>query len=314
MGTPLILYGLLDLEDWNFEEDADGSTSLTYWDTTASTNGDVEVTDDQYHSAGDGIPSAQSLRQNVVSDASGNISRMRQRVDVSDLPGWTRDGVSELAVAAMKRAENSYAARLAYLDLRYYQSDGSATEGTGTEITPDSKRRFATLGDDWRLAVCAAAIPSSAAYVDVELVYDPSRGIWSAGSSVWWDRVFCGLLADLEKGFSDFRVDGDPGYRVNATGGEVEVVKLRKPSVEIELEKRNVLEGSAEDQRMKRLLRWLYGSTPGQLAIWQDRDLHTNEERHFQRVVVDPRIKITYPRGVIRRNYDLSLLAPREGH
>ena len=314
MPRPLILYGLRTIDDWSFEEDAAGTMSLTYWEAAASVNGDVEVSSAQYHSAGDGLPSAQSLRQNVVDDTAGNISRIRQRLDISDLPSWAQDGVSELAIVAMKRSADQQAARMGYLDLRFYQSDGSATEGTGTETTPSSKRRFVTRGDDWRLAVCAAAIPSDAAYVDIELVFDPSRATWAGGSHVWWDRVFCGLLADLERGFSEFDLDPDPGYRINPTGGEVEVVKLFPARTEIDLEISNVLEGTDEDDRLKRLMRWLYGSSPGQLAFWQDRDKHTNAERHFQRVVVDPRVQIEYPPGITRRQYELRLLAPREGH
>lgn len=314
MGRPMLLYGLLPLVNGSFEDDA---ASPAGW--TASGTGAVHtIVSDPVQSAGDGIPSARALRQTVVDGTAGNKAVLTQRLDLAGWPAWLRTGAAgpdapELAAVAMLHGTDAPAQRMARLRLRQYGDPGATTTpGSGTEITTAHARRAEHGEDLWVMRLAATTVDSAAIFVDVELSFDPAGETYNGESAATWDRVFVGGLVDLARGFRKFDLSTDPGFEVNEGNGTVEFVKVRKPRTEITAELTSVAEGSAEDLALKRMVRWLAGSTPGPLVLWQDRNLHTNETRHFQRVVWADKIGPKYPPGVVRRNYALKLVAPSE--
>lgn len=312
MGKPMILYGLLALSNASFEDDADGTDPPTGWNDTASVNGVNETDDAQYHSAGEGLPSAQSVRQNVSSSTPGNKAVLRQRLAVSGLPGFVQaEQEVEVAFVAMGRAASPTAAANASVGLAQY-SGGTSTPGTGTPQTAPRQRSFkAGAEGTWLLHVVAATLHASTVWLDVSLEY--ALGTYGATDHFWWDRAMVGCLCDLERGLRRLDPMQETGVEINEGDGVVEAVRTRKPSTRLDLEVRNVLEGGKDWDAWLHFLRWANGDAPGRLALWGDRDYHTNARRHYQLATVDKRVRVRYPVGVARRDYRFRLICPSEG-
>lgn len=318
---PLLVYYLRPITNWSFETAHTANTNPPGWDITGSVNGDLESQGTLFHSAGDGTPSLMALRQNVTGATAGNKSLCRQRISVASIPDWMRTGSTdpnntglEFAVAAMFFGATELARQNAYITFKQFDG-GTATVGTGTELTPARLRGFeCSSGAGWSLMVFAAPLRIGADYVDLEIGYDISRSgnTYSADANAYWDRCFFGALADLERGFRRFDITGDPGYEINRGNGRLEIVKAESRSTEIEIEIRDVFEGSKDDAAYSSLWRHLAGDEPALLAIWQDRSLFTNATRHFQFCAVNPKQSVKYPAGVTRKDLTLKLIAAAE--
>ena len=150
MGKPLILYHLVDLVNPSFEDAA-----LTGWDLSASVSGVNAVDATVAQSAGDGIPSLQSLRQNVAGSGSGNKAIARQRIAITKLPGFVKEGIVEVAAVASLKVARGVAGRNAILRVLPYDSSGSATPGSGALLAPPEEHRFECGGPDWTLRVAS---------------------------------------------------------------------------------------------------------------------------------------------------------------
>lgn len=318
MTKPLLIYGLQSLANASFEADAAGVEPPTGWDASAGVNGRNQVSTSAAHSAGDGLPSANGLLQNTTSGTTGNKAVLRQRIDVQTLPSWVKtvDGALptvEMVVAAVFRPVGPKADANAFLDVEQYSGSATTTPGSGTLYATPIVRRMAFGGPDWSLRLFAFGLYDQAKYVDVRLVYDIARAGFDAGANAHWDRVQLGFLCDLDRGFREFALKSDSGCEANEGNGSFELVKVRKPRTQIDIDIVNVMDGSGDDLQLRNLVRWLDGDAPGALALWQDRDEITNAGRHFQRCYRDPSLEVRYPPGLTRRNYSLRLVAPSEG-
>lgn len=314
MNKPLILYGLLPVANASFEADAE-LAAPSGWSTALGANQHNEVTATEAQSAGDGIPSAKSLRQ-AVDNTSGAKAIAAQRFAVADYPvlDLVRNEGVELALTASFKPANQWALDHGDLRIRQYDATGSATVGTGALLTAPSDRRADSAGPGWYLAMRAVELHADAAYLDLELRLDwvASSG-WVSGSYAYWDRVLCGGLVDLHKGFrGGMDEQQDSGFVVNHGDGVAEIVRLTSPETRIDCDFRNVEPGTTADLHLKAFNRWV-AHQQGFLALWGDRDYLTNRDRHFQRCYHDPKFKVQYPEGYVRRNYAFRFVAPSEG-
>lgn len=314
MGSPLFLYGLLPLANPSFEADLDGAAPSS-WDTAASVTPDQTVTASVYHSAGHGIPSARSLRQNTTSGAGGAKAVARQRLQAPALLAHLKASGGELGVAACLRGDTSTAIQNASILVLQYQG-GSASFGSGTALTAPSDRTFDAGGSDWLLRVRAQGVHASTDWLEVWLQYAPTFG-FSAGADAYWDRVFAGGVVDLTKRPRLWKPRVDNGLAINEGDGSVETLRVRKPRTEIDAQWTNLLEDVPASRRqdadaLARFERWLEECT-GTVAVWADRDELTNRGRHFQRVVVSEDVRLDFPRGILRSEYTFRFIAPSEG-
>jgi len=305
MGNPLILYGLADLANPSFED----AGTPTGWDITASVAGINTVDAAVYQFPGDGIPSVKSLKQNVSGGTAGNKAVARQRIAIADLPSFVLEGVVEVAAIASLKVARTVGGQNAILRIRQYDATGTATPGTGALVAAPAERRFQCAGPEWFLRVTAQRIHASAAYVDLELVYDIALGAYDATADIWWDRAFLGVLVDMPKGFRSFDIDIDSGFNTNEGNGVAEIVRTAKARTSIDIEIRNLPENA---DHLAAFSRWLASEDVGFLALWADRDKLTNAERHFAMMYQDPSMSIEYPPGFPRRHYTLNLIAPSE--
>lgn len=317
MGAPLILYGLLPVANPSFDADPTGPAG---WTASGSGAGHLVVSS-PVHSAGDGIPSVLALQQCVSSAATGNRAVLTQRVSAAGIPSWMRvaSGAAspltpEIGATAMLNASDGAAARCAALGLRQYVG-GDATPGSGTEIVPAASRRveYGLPGATWRMRLSAFALAPTAEWLDVELSFDPSCGGWRSSSLAVWDRVFVGFVLDLRRGFTKWDLETDAGIVLNQGNGTSEIVKLGRAFTTITAELGPLFAGTPDDASFKRFVRWNNGSAPGYMAVWLDRERHTNEDQHFQRAVWTDKRTPSYPPGILRRTYSLTLVAPQEG-
>ncbi len=309
MGFPLILFGLAPLVNSSFESDA-GGAAPSGWDTAASVNGISLVSSAEFHSAGDGLPSARGLRQNTSSGTAGNKAIARQRVALPELLPIIREAGTEIALAAMFKPTDQRAADNATLVLEQY-SGGTSAPGSGALLPPPFSRSFSCGEGNWVLRLAAAAPDPAAAWLDVVLRYDLTAG-YNAASDAFWDRVFLGGLVDLHKGFRKIDPEPTAGYAANEGDGAVEIVRTRRPMTKLDLQLANIAHGCEDDLQLKALRRWLAGPLPGTLALWVDREQHTNAGMHYQRVYQDPKLKIEIPPGFLRTHYGFELTAPSE--
>jgi hypothetical protein len=309
MGFPMILYGLVDLVNASFED----AGTPTGWDTAASVDGINAIDAAVVQSAGDGLPSTQSLKQNVASGAAGAKAITRQRIAIGRLPGFVKEGIVEVGVVASLKVARGVAARNAVLSLAQYDATGTSAPGSGALLAPPQERRFECGGPDWSLRVAAHRIHASTAYIDVAMTYDIALGAYDATADAWWDRVMLGVLIDMHKGFRTFDIDVDAGYDANQGNGFAEIVRTSKPSSKIDVDISNLIEGVQSDAtQFEQFARWLGSPEAGFLAIWGDRDQLTNARRHFQMAYQDPSYSIEYPPGLARRNYSFRFHAPSE--
>lgn len=310
MGYPIILYGLADLSNASFEDDA---VTPTGWDTSASVNGVHTIDSAVYQTPGDGIASSRSLKQNTAGATAGNKAIARVRVAVSTLPAFVREGAVEVAAIVSLKAARSIGAQNALLRIKQYDNTGTTAPGSGALLAAPSERRFQCAGPEWLLRIAASRLHASAAYLDIELVYDIAIAGYDVNASVWWDRVFCGVLIDMHKGFRTFDMTIDSGYQPNEGNGVAEIVSITTPRTQIDVDVNNLLEDLQDDaDAFEQFSRWLGRPEVGFLAIWGDRDKLTNAGRHFGFVYHDPSLKIEYPKGVTRRNYGFRFIAPSE--
>lgn len=312
MGYPLILYGLAEIGNWSFELDVDGTDPPSSW-TDLGTSGIQEVDDAYFHSAGDGIPSAQSLKQNVLADVGGNKAVTAQRFAIADLLTIARENEIEIAAAACLRPESQVGLENAVIRLKQY--DGTSdTPGVGSLQTAPLERMFFAGGPVWYLAVAAAKIAAATTRVDLELVYDIARAGYDASGSIWWDRVFLGGLVDFPKRFrGGFSSRLDSGQRANEGDGETELVRVRGPRTQVDADMQNVLDSSDLGRQLKAFNRWI-GKGLGFCALWRDRENSTNADEHYQRAHVDRRYRVIMPAGPTRRNYDFRFIASQEAN
>jgi hypothetical protein len=309
MGRPFILYGLADLVNPSFES---GDTPIG-WDLSTSINGMQSIDTSVVQSAGDGLPSLRSLKQNVTGGDAGNIAIAQQRVAITKLPGFVKEGVVEVAAVASLKVARGVGGRNAQVRLLPYDSSGSATPGSGVLLAPPEERRFECGGPDWVLRVASQMLHADTAYIDVQLVYDVALGDYDADAFAWWDRVMLGVPIDMHKGFRSFDLDPDAGYDVNEGKGVAEIVKMSPARTRIDVEVVNLLEGLQDDAtQFEQFSRWLGRPDAGFLALWGDRDQLTNARRHFQLLYQDPSFSVQYPPGLARRNYSFRFIAPSE--
>ncbi len=312
MGFPLLLYGLAEIGNPAFEDDADLAAPTT-WDTSLGTNGVNEVVVAEFQSAGDGMPSTRSLRQNTTDGTGGNKAIAAQRFSIPDLLDISRENDVELAIAASLKAESQ--AGFNNATIRFKQYDGTSdTPGDGSLQAAPSERVMVAGGPVWHLFVGAAKIAPATTRVDVELVYDIARDVFDAGGSVWWDRVAAGGLVDFDKRFrGGFSSRLQAGVFANEGDGETELVRTRGPRTTVDLDVRNVMQGSRLAADLRAFNRWL-GRGVGFVSLWRDRDLLTNADEHYQKAHVDPRFRVRLPAGPTRRDYDLRFVASQEGN
>jgi len=312
MAKPLIVYGLEPILNPSFEDDED-LDAPTSWVTTASVSGINEVSATVFQSAGRGLPSARSLRQNTQDGTAGNKAIARQRFAADELVSILVEHEQELAIAAPIQPLRQEGLANASLRLRFFDSTGSSTPATGGELTSALEREFVAGGPIWFLMVGAARVPAGTAWVDVDLEYDIATAGFLADASVYWDRIMVGGLVDLDKGFrGGMTVNLEPGTRTNEGDGTAETLRIRGPRSRISLALANLVEDSRLWSQMIAFDAWL-STGVGFSAIWGDRDALTNAKRHYQRVVPDRRLRVGFPAGLLRRNYDLRLIAPNEG-
>lgn len=309
MGKPLILYGLTDLVNNSFEDTGAG---LAGWSTAGSVNG-VQSSLANGHFIGDGIPSLRHLYQNTLSGTAGNKSKVSQRFTPKNLP-LILDAGLELAAVASFLAPKPLTLRNGTMTLTAWGNPGynAAVPGSGTQYSHVSERSFMSGGPRWLLR-CFACVPSSSVLgFDVTFTYDPSIAGYDPDGGAFWDRVLVGTLLDMDKGFRSIAYTVDGGHAVNEGGGAVEVVSLRQPSTQVDIELSNVYDDAELGEAFFQFTRWFASPYVGLLALWQDRDKLTNAERHFERLAHDPKLSIKYPEGWPRRNLSLRFIAATE--
>jgi hypothetical protein len=313
---PFILYGLRNLTNYSFEDDLPGTDPPTGW-TGSGTNADRAVASEGHDTFG--IPSTQSARLGVSVDGSGASAVLAQRLSASFAPEYMRSSSAaetepRFALCAMMRSDDDDAANASKLYVRQFDATGTSAVGSGVELAP-AFEGFARYGAGaWQLAIATTALHPDAAWLDLELRFDRDvAGSVTPGVSYsYFDRVLAGFPVDLHKGFNRFRTPADYGYANNIGNGASEVVKIAEPKTEIDITLRNIFDRSADWHALQYWQRWLAGDDPGKLAIWQSRARHTNEDRHFERCVLDPSWKLDYPSGPIRRDYQFKLIAEAE--
>lgn len=306
MGKPLILYGLAPLLNSSFE-DGDTGGVPDNWTDVAPVNEDHAISTALFHSAGTGLPSIQSYRQNVDNDTVGNKTIIAQRVQIDDLITTVRDAGQEIAITVMLRASLVRVLNNVYVDMKQY--DGSnLVIAEGTIKTAPASRTFITgLGPDWFMRVTAETLHADTNRIEVHIRYELSDSAdYGSSAYAYWDRVFIGGLVDFTKGVVDLTVRGTTGYDANVGDGVAEMVRLHKPSTLLQMNVNNVILDSSLDSQLKSCMRMLSTDTPPEMALWIDRDRFTNSENHFQRWILDPRTpRISYPPGFSRRMYQL---------
>ena len=312
MGRPLILFGLGPIANASFETDAAGIDPPTGWGD-ASVNGINAVDAVEYQSAGTGLPSAKSLKQNVDDGTAGNKAVLIQRPEMAGLIAALLEADAELAVLASIKPESQIGLDNAFLRIRPYDATGTSTPGSGNELTLTSERRFRAAGPIWFLEVSAGKLPAGTTWVDVEVAYDIARASYSATASVWWDRVMVGGLVDLDRGFQGrITAELETGVRANEGDGVFEMVRTSSPATEIEAELRNILHLTDDDAAMDAFAAWL-GADVGKVAFWRSRDELTNRGRHFQACYHNADLRVRTPEGILRDDYRLRFRAPAEG-
>lgn len=314
MGKPMLLHSLGMLSNASFEDDADGAAP-SGWDTaTYSISGLQEVDDAYACSAGAGLPSLKSLRQNVVSDTVGFRACAAQRVQLDDLRTVATANDTEIAACALVRYEDPRAVENAHVDLLQYAGT-SMTVGEGSPVVSITERKFRVgLGPEWFMLVCAAKIEPTVNYFEIRLRYEIGDAAnYDANAHAWFDRAAIGGLVDFDRSVSDLGMRSRSGFRYNLGDGVAEIVKIAHATNQITFDVPTVLEGTRLDYDLRSFMQMLAGDSPGHCALWIDRDKYTNSERCFQRLVPDPRTpRIEYPDGVVRRNYELRFIAPSE--
>jgi len=309
MGRPILLYGLAPLVNASFESDA-GGTAPSGWDTSQSVNASQQVVADVFHSAGPGIPSARAMRQHVVDGTAGNKAVALQRFQLADVLAVLKAEGGELAAGAAFRPGLSEAMANGILKLAQYQG-GTATIGSGTLLTPPASRSWVTAGPGWFLKWTAQEVHASCDWLELSLRYELVEPFVS-GAFAWWDRVFCGGLVELQKRFRQWRPRTDPGLAINQGDGVAEIVRVRQVRSDVDVRLVNLLHGSDDELAVRRFVRWLETGT-GFLAMWADSDDLTNAGRHYQRLAHVDDLRIDFPPGVLRRDYDFRFVAPAEG-
>ncbi len=325
MGAPMILYGLAPVANSSFENGTTG------WDiTTLRQNGESQISADQFQSAGDGIPSVQSLEQDVEDGTAGNkaVAAQRFRVNATATSDPTienifqkaRDGDQEFAVAVSLHPETGIALLNSDVRLRFYEEGGATmTVGSGVEVLESDgieSRKFTVAGPDWYTVVRAIKIPNTVVnaigFVDIELRYDVDNAGFD-GSSVYWDRVFFGVLCDLSKGVvGGLSPRQHLGMILNEGDGTAEIIKVHGPSCDVRAAMSNIMRGSPDDRSLLAFGRWM-ANVPGFFALWINRDHNTNNDLHFQRAIIERQWNPKYPAGVLRRNFTFRFFAPNEG-
>jgi hypothetical protein len=315
VGRPFILYGVEELTDHSFEDDAPTTDPPVAWDDSLSVNGQNEVTADEANSPGVGFPSVQSVRQNVDSGAGGNKAIIRQRTAAADVLAFLQEyGNGELAGVAVLKGADSTALTNAVISIEQYDG-GTSTPGSGSLKTPSSSRNVSAAGsDNWELRIAAEEIHADADWVDVLLTYDIALGGYGASSHAYWDRVYVGAVFDLaDKGFRTLSDRVRTGFALNEGDKVVEVVRYTAARTEIDVELRNVLlDQGAIDADAKRFMAWHASSYVGRIVLWVDRDRYSNSDHHFVNAYPDDRVRIRMPRGVERRRYNLRFNANGE--
>lgn len=311
MSTPLILYGLLPIENPRFEDDANGAAP-SGWDSTGSVNPDQSVSTAEYQSPGPGLPSTRSLRQNVTDATGGNVAKVRQRFQPTALLEYLKAEGGELALAGVVKGALPLGLTNATVVLAQYQG-GTSTLGSGTPLAAPASRSWVEGGPTWSLKLTAQELHADAEWIEVELRYTITAG-YDAGADAYWDRVYCGGICDLWKRPRSWRSKVSAGFGVNrGDAGAVEVVRVRRPRSEIDAVWTDLLVDSDDEVALSRFVRWAETDAAGLVAVWRDRDLLTNASGHVQRAVLDPDYKLEFPRGVLRRDYGLRFLATSEG-
>jgi hypothetical protein len=309
MGAPLMIYGLAPIVNPSFETDADG-VAPTGWDLSASINGISETDTAQFHSPGMSRASAKSLLQNITDGTAGNKASAIQRFSLDSLRDLLKLDEGRICIVAMMRPSDDNARLSANLEVRQY-SGGTSTPGSGTPLTPvESKFTIYPGNDNWFLAYYDAVVHTDVEWFDVALEYD--LVVYNATSDLWWDRVFMGGVADLNRGVGNLSVKADAGYKTNIGDGVSESIRLSSPSSMLTFSMRDIIQGTANARELQRFERWLaYGSLTD-VAFWLNREGHTNTEYHFEALRHDPSLRIKVPPGISRRTYEWKFNAYRE--
>jgi len=309
MGKPMILWGLAPLSNPSFESDAD-LVAATGW-TAGGVNPDQNVVASMAQSPGHGIPSVRGYRQNVTSGTAGNKALLTQRFQLPAVLEILKADGGELAAAASLNAADGVGLSNASILIEQY-SGGSSTIGSGSLEAAPASRAWRTAGPDWFLQVAAVEIHADTEWIELSLVYDIATAGYGVSSHAYWDRVLCGGLCDLTRNPRRWRPELQRGDAINRGDAVVEVVRTRKPNTRIDIEWRNMFEGQPDELALRRFNRWSE-SEAGTIAIWGDRDELTNAGRHYDLAVVDPRFRLDYPIGALRRNYRWRIEAIGQG-
>jgi hypothetical protein len=306
MGRPLILYGVEELDNHSFEDDAPGPFVPTGWDDSLGSNEILEVTTAEFHSPGIGFPSTQSVRQNTLSGAGGSKAVLRQRTAAADAVGFLKlYGSGEIAAAALLKGVDQRALDNASIAIEQY-SGGTSAPGSGVLLAPAASRSIVAGAGPWYLRVAAETIHASAAWVDVILTYDIAVAGYNAASNAYWDRVYVGAVFDLvDKGFREVSDRVQTGVAVNMGNKVAEVVRFTAAQTRLDLSLRNVLVNHGTiDPGAKRFSAWLGSPYVGRVVLWVDRDRSTNDAHHYTHAFHDDQLRVDIRPGVEYRHYD----------
>ncbi len=309
---PIVLFNLFDIQNRYFD---DAGSGIPEWDiATLDTNGDNIQSVSANHNPNTIVESTQSLRQNVLASAVNNKAVAVQRFDCTDLAKVLSFHGAYLAVAAMVKHTDNNSALNSRVFCKMF-SGGTIVVDSGTELVPEIEERTIFGTEDWRLEVHKVKMDSAAVWAEIRLQYllaDTAN--YDAASFTYWDRPFMGGIVDFQnRGFQGVGIDPNFGYNVNEGDGEVEMVRVSRPSSKLDITVSKVLEGSDLDRDIKAMLDSHSLPTPTPCAIWNNRTKFTNHERHFETAVLDPSSpKYKVPPGVTMRNYKFKFDLPSE--
>lgn len=308
---PIIINNLLQVLNSRFD-----SALSVGWDVaTLSVNGlNVIQTDDgfQIHPRDTNF----SLRQNVTAETVGNKAIAAQRFSVQDVCDVVKFHNGYMAVAAMCRFVDTLADANAKLELRFYDNTGTATIGSGSLLPPDDEEAVTYyLENDWGLCVHKARVPAGSVWVEIRLIYEIADvANFDMGSYAYWTNVFVGAMADFHaKGFNKISLKPNLGFKTNLGDGISEIVRVAKPTGELDIDIIKVLAGSDIDRDIQIMLDLMAIDAPQGCAIWCSRLLHTSRGRHYMDAILQSKSpKYTYAAGVTMRHYKFKFLLPSE--
>ena len=307
---PVLLFNLFDIVNRYFTVVSPG---VSGWDTTTLSVGGLHDDTTSVYQIPNPSVTAKSVQQNVL-NVLDNTAVCVQRFDCVEMARVLSYHGGYFAAAAAVKHADANAEHNSRIHCKIF-SGGTSAIDSGTEIVPEFEERSLNGTDEWKLDLHKIKMDATAEWAEIRLVYLlDDVAYYDPDSFTYWARPFMGGIVDFQKkGFNSIKVIPDHGFNLNEGDGEVELVRIARPSSNLQVNVKNVLEGTDLDVDLKCLQEALSLATPGVCALWGNRTMLTNATRHYENVILDPTSPaFDYPPGVTRRNYKFKFIVPME--